>query len=218
MSIFSYFLTPSWRKISPGETFDAPSATEGAAPGKAWNKRRTAQMPRLWVMGLPLFLIAVIAGLFLVPNTVGTQMLALAKAKGLLAYTPEEATELAYSRCTTCHGADKVLQYCSRCGPPFVVVAHSMKKFVELANLKIEIVKPFSDAELIAITQVWNALVGNWEGDWRQQDIKKLLRGDEALIGLAETPLEERPIEWALKDKTAPGSYKEIQSFGRVTQ
>ena len=38
-------------------------------------------------------------------------------------------------------------------------------------------VRPFSDAELTAIVQVWNALVGNWEGDWRQKDIKRMLRG-----------------------------------------
>ncbi len=172
----------------------------------------------LWAAGISLLISALVIGLLIAPNPLSTQILAMAKANGFIAYTPEEATDLAYSRCTTCHGAEKVLQYCSRCGPPFVVVAQTMKKFVELANLKIEVVKPFSDAELIAITQVWNALVGNWEADWRQQDIKKLLRGDHALIRLAETSLEERPIEMALKDKTAPGSYKEIQTFGRVTQ
>ncbi|MCP4041179.1 MAG: hypothetical protein GY731_04365, partial [Gammaproteobacteria bacterium] len=53
---------------------------------------------------------------------------------------------------------------------------------------------------------------------WRKQDIRKLLQGDDALLRLAETSLEERPIEWALKDKTAPGSYKEIQSFGRASK
>ncbi|MCP4041923.1 MAG: hypothetical protein GY731_08190, partial [Gammaproteobacteria bacterium] len=166
---------------------------------------------RFWVGGIPVLILVLIIGLFIVPNTLSTKILAAAKANGLISYTPEEATELAYGRCTTCHGADKMLQYCSRCGPPFVVVAHSMKKFVELANLKTEVIKPFSDAELNAITQVWNALVGNWEGDWRKQDIRKLLQGDDALLRLAETSLEERPIEWALKDKTAPGSYKEIQ-------
>ncbi len=110
-----------------------------------------------------------------------------------------------------------MLQYCSRCGPPFVVVAQTMKKDVELSNLNGETVEPFSDAELVAIVQVWNALVGNWEGEWRQQDIKRMLGGDLALIGLLETSRDERPIEVALRDKTAPGSYKEVQSFGRIT-
>ncbi len=111
-----------------------------------------------------------------------------------------------------------MLQYCSRCGPPFVVVAHAMKKYVELSNLNGTMVKPFSDAELAAIVQVWNALIGNWEGEWRQQDIKRMLGSDRALIRLLETSRDERPIEMALRNKTAPGSYKEIQSFGRTTQ
>jgi hypothetical protein len=64
--------------------------------------------------------------------------------------------------------------------------------------------------------QVWNALVGNWEGEWRQQDIKRMLGGDLALIHLLETARDKRPIEVALRDKTAPGSYKEVQSFGRT--
>ncbi len=169
-------------------------------------------------MGVPLFTFVVITGLLLTPKSWEARILAEAKAQGYLSYTPEEATTLAYERCAACHGVEKILQYCSRCGPPFIVVAHTMKKYVELANLKNEAVKPFSDAELAAIIQVWNALVGNWEGDWRQQDIKKLLRNDQALIGLAELSLKDRPIELALREKTAPGSYKEVQSFGRVAQ
>ena len=171
----------------------------------------------LWLAGLLLFITVVLGGLLLTPNPLGRHVLAEAKAKGYLAYTPEEAITLAYGRCTTCHGVEQVLQYCSRCGPPFVVVAQAMKKYVELSNLDSDRVKPFSDAELTAIVQVWNALVGNWEGDWRQKDIKRMLRGDQALIRLVETSRDDRPIEVALKDKTAPGSYKEIQSFGSVT-
>ena len=171
----------------------------------------------LWLAGLSLFIAVLIGGLLLAPNPLGRYVLAAAKAKGYLAYTPDEAIALAYNRCTTCHGVEKVLQYCSRCGPPFVVVAHAMKKYVELSNLNSEKVRPFSNAELTAIVQVWNALVGNWEGDWRQKDIKRMLRGDRALIRLVETSWDERSIEAALRHKTAPGSYKEIQSFGRAT-
>jgi hypothetical protein len=167
-------------------------------------------------MAPPLFVTVAMIGLLLVPNPLGSRVLAAAKAQGYLAYTGEEATALAYGRCTTCHGAERMLQYCSRCGPPFVVVAQAMKKYVELSNLDGETVKPFSDAELTAIVQVWNALVGNWEGDWRRQDIKRMLGGDPALISLLETSPDERPIEVALRDKTAPGSYKEQQSFGRI--
>ena len=69
--------------------------------------------------------------------------------------------------------------------------------------------KPFSDAEAVAITQAWNGLVGNWEPDWGSKDVNKLLQGDLALIRLANTPVNERPIEWALKTKQAPGAHKE---------
>ncbi len=175
-------------------------------------------MKKYVVIGFSVIISVVIAGLLLVPNPLGVKVLAVAKAQGYLSYTPEEAIRMAYKRCTGCHGEEKILMYCSRCGPPFIVVAQAMKKFVELANLQREVIKPFTDAEMAAIIQVWNALVGNWEGDWRQQDIKRLLRGDRALISLAESPLEERPIELALKDKIAPGSYKEVHSFGKVAK
>lgn len=169
---------------------------------------------RYWIVGFFLAVLAAVATL-LIPNPVGRQVLAEAKSRGYLSYSPEEATELAYSRCTVCHGAEKILQYCSRCGPPFVVVAHSMRKYIELSNLDAKKVKKFSDAELVAIVQVWNALVGNWESDWREDDIERLLKNDTALIRLAKTPLAGRPIEMALKGRTAPGSYKEIQTFGK---
>jgi len=170
----------------------------------------------LWVLGLPLLLLLLlgIVILLLTPNPVGSWALNTAKLKGYIPYTPEEATTLAYTRCTSCHQIEKILQYCSRCGPPFSVVTHTMKKYVEMANLEKKQVEQFTDAELIAITQVWNALVGNWEADWRKKDIKRLLGTDQAMIDLMDTPVEDRPIEMALRDKTAPGAYKEIQSFG----
>jgi len=173
---------------------------------------------RLWMTVFVGVTVATMVGILLTSNPVSARILGEAKVRGYLRYTAEEATALAYSRCTTCHNAEKMLQYCSRCGPPFVVVAHTMKKFVELSNQAGEKVTPFSDAELVAITQVWNALVGNWEADWRRQDIVKLLGDDRALLDLAATDLENRPIEMALKGEIAPGSYKEIQSFGRVVQ
>lgn len=162
-----------------------------------------------WVVGLFIFAIVAAIGAVAIPNPLGAQILAEAKYQGYLSYTTDEAVTLAYSRCTTCHAADKMLKYCSRCGPPFIVVSHSMKKYTELMNQKGGNFKPFSDAEVIAITQVWNGLVGNWEPDWGSKDIHKLLQGDQALIRLAETPIEKRPIEMALKNKQAPGSHKE---------
>jgi hypothetical protein len=162
-----------------------------------------------WIAGLFFLVIVAAVGAVAIPNPLGAQVLAEAKYRGYLSYTPDEAVTLAYTRCTTCHPAEKMLKYCSRCGPPFIVVTHSMKKYTDLMNQKGGNFKPFSDAEAIAITQVWNGLVGNWEPDWGSKDVKKLLQGDQPLIRLAETPIENRPIEMALKNKQAPGSHKE---------
>lgn len=165
---------------------------------------------RLWVTALFFIVVAVAVGVLVIPNPLGGKILEEAKYRGYVAYTPDEAVTMAYTRCTTCHDAEKMLKYCARCGPPFIVVSQSMKKYVEILNKQGGDFKPFSDAETVAITQAWNALVGNWEPDWGLKDVKTLLQGDVALIRLAETPVEERPIEQALKDKRAPGAYREI--------
>ena len=165
----------------------------------------------LSISGLLLIVIASIAVLLLIiPNPLGEEFLNQARIRGYLPYTPEAATTLAYERCTTCHGEEKIVKYCPRCGPPFIVTVRFMRKYVELSNIQGTKIRQFSDAELAAITQVWNGLVGNWEGDWPRKDIKKLLGNDRALIRLFETPVEERSIEVVLQNKVAPGSYKEI--------
>lgn len=158
-----------------------------------------------------LLIIAIVAGLLLlIPNPLGEELLQQARIRGYLSYTPEAAITLAYDRCTTCHGEEKIIKYCPRCGPPFIVAIRYMRKYIELSNIQGKKIRQFSDAELVAITQVWNGLVGNWEGDWPRQDIRKLLGSDRALRDLFETPVEERPIEVVLQHKVAPGSYKEI--------
>lgn len=159
--------------------------------------------------GLFILVIVVAIAAMAIPNPLSRLVMAEAKYRGYVPYTTDEAVTLAYTRCTTCHPAEKMLKYCSRCGPPFIVVTHSMKKYTELMIQKGGQFKPFSDAEAIAITQVWNGLVGNWEPDWGSKDVHKLLQGDQALIRLAETPVNERPIEAALINKQAPGSHKE---------
>ena len=165
----------------------------------------------LSISGLLLIVIASIAVLLLIiPNPLGEEFLNQARIRGYLPYTPEAAITLAYDRCTTCHGEEKIVKYCPRCGPPFIVTVRFMRKYVELSNIQGTKIRQFSDAELAAITQVWNGLVGNWEGDWPRKDIKKLLGNDRALIRLFETPVEERSIEVVLQNKVAPGSYKEI--------
>lgn len=160
----------------------------------------------LWAI---IIVVATAIAVLLTPNPFSASVLAEAKYQGYIPYTTDEAVTIAYSRCSTCHSADKMLKYCARCGPPFIVVAHSMKKYVELTNQKGTNFRPFSDAELVTITQVWNGLIGNWEAGWGEKNIKKLLQGDAALIRLFETPLEDRPIEMALKNKSAPGAHKE---------
>ncbi len=148
--------------------------------------------------------------LLLVPNSLGHAFTREIKSRGYLAYTPEEAIDLAYSRCSTCHSEEKMLKYCTRCGPPFIVVAHFMKKYVDITNTRNSHIDlpQFSDAEISAIVQTWNALIGNWEDDWPKEDLRKLLDNDQALIDLLDLPLDQRPIETALKDKHAPGSYQ----------
>ena len=163
----------------------------------------------LWIASIFLIAIVVTIGALVVPNPLGAKILAEAKYRGYLPYTTDEAVTIAYSRCSTCHPAEKMLKYCARCGPPFIVVSHSMKKYVELLNQKGANMRPFSDPEIVAITQVWNGLIGNWETGWGSKNVTKLLQGDTALLHLYETPMEERPIEMALKNKHAPGSHKD---------
>lgn len=163
----------------------------------------------LWIGGAMAAVLLLAMGLWAIPNPLGARLLSEAKYRGYLAYTPDEAVTLAYGRCSSCHNAEKMLRYCARCGPPFIVVVHSMKKYVELTNQKKESFRPFSDAESVAIAQAWNALVGNWESGWGEKNLKKLLQGDNELIRLIETPVDQRPIEMALKNQRAPGAYKE---------
>ncbi|HHL39709.1 MAG TPA: hypothetical protein ENJ37_04325 [Deltaproteobacteria bacterium] len=141
----------------------------------------------------------------------GDAVLGRLKADGYLPYTAEEAQVLAYDLCSQCHSTEKITKYCSRCGPPIIVVVHNMKTITRLDQGRGKRVENMTDAQAVAIAQVWNALVGNWEDTWRRKDIVKLLEGDEALLELLDTPPDSRPIESALREKTAPGAYKEVQ-------
>lgn len=133
------------------------------------------------------------------------------KANGHLEYTSDEAVTLAYTKCATCHSIDKITKYCFRCGPPFVVVVHNMKTLIMMERGKPgkEGLPVISDAEAVAIAQVWNALIGNWEEGWRKEDLKRLMKGDEPLIELLNTPPSQRKIEQALYKKSIPGTHKE---------
>lgn len=165
-------------------------------------------MKKYLIAGVVIALAAV--AVLLIPNPLGGQIISEAKYRGYLDYTPDEAVTLAYSRCSSCHEIEKTLKFCATCGPPWAITINSMKKYIEVMNNNGADYKQLSDSESVAISQVWNALVGNWEHDFRQKDLIKMLKGDVALIELVKTPKEERPIEAALKGKKAPGAYKEV--------
>lgn len=140
------------------------------------------------------------AAIIIVPNPVGFYLNGEAKANGYISYTPSEAYALAKRICTQCHGDERIKHYCERCGPPFIAVVPHMQTFianyrVSKPGLKVESITPHQAA---AIVQVWNALLGNWEGDFREQDILKLLGDNDLLVALYKTPVKDRYLESAL--------------------
>ncbi|MEE8482972.1 MAG: hypothetical protein V3S46_00105 [Nitrospinota bacterium] len=152
-----------------------------------------------------IFIIIGIAGLLglavvKIPNPVGAYAIAEAKAAGYIEYSPRGAYDLAKFICTQCHTEERIKLYCARCGPPFITVIPHMQVFIH--NYRQE--KPelefvgITEPQGVAIVQVWNALVGNWEGDFRSQDIHKLIGNYDLLWELYNTPIDERPIEAAL--------------------
>ena len=140
------------------------------------------------------------------------------RSAGYLAYTPDGAKLLAMKRCTQCHNLDKTLRYCSRCGPPLIVVVHNMKAYEAIwqKNYPNTPITPITAADAVAITQVWNALVGNWENTWRPKDMEKMLAGDKPLLKLLRTPRDKRPIESALRGTEAAGTYREAPGEGTM--
>jgi len=135
-----------------------------------------------------------------VQNPVGNYILSEAKARGYMEYTPKEAHNLARKICTQCHTDERIKLYCARCGPPFIAVVPHMQTFID----NYRITKPnlnflsITEYQAVAIVQVWNALVGNWEQDFREQDMLKLIGHYEKLRALYKTPVEQRKIEYAL--------------------
>jgi hypothetical protein len=149
------------------------------------------------------FLAIAAVGVVFIPNPIGAALANEAKANGYMPYAPMEAYELAHRICTQCHSDERIKMYCPRCGPPFVAVVPHMQKFIE--NYKMT--KPnlrymtITEPQAVAIVQVWNALVGNWEKDFREQDMLKLIGHYDRLVALYKTPVEKRPIEWFLANR-----------------
>ncbi len=140
------------------------------------------------------------AGVLFVPNPVGQYLISEAKASGMVAYEPAEAYALAKRICTQCHTDERIKKYCERCGPPFIAVVPHMQSFID--NYKVSKpglkVENITEVQAVAIVQVWNAIIGNWEKDFRQEDMLKLIGPYEFLKKLYLTPIEKRPIEMAL--------------------
>lgn len=156
---------------------------------------------KLTIVVIVLAVICIIsAGVLFVPNPVGQYLISEAKANGMVAYEPAEAYAMAKKICTQCHTDERIKKYCERCGPPFIAVVPHMQSFIE--NYKVSKpglkVENITEIQAAAIVQVWNAIIGNWEKDFRQEDMLKLIGPYEELKKLYLTPIEKRPIEMAL--------------------
>lgn len=161
-------------------------------------KSKSKKFLRLFAIIFSLLILA--AFIFLIPNSLGNYIISEAKAKGYIEYKPMEAHALANKICTQCHTLERIKKYCPRCGPPFVALVPHMQTFMEnykVTRPELKLVN-ITEHQAVAIVQVWNALIGNWEGDFREQDMLKLIGHYNHLAKLYKTPVEERKIEVAL--------------------
>jgi len=157
---------------------------------------------RFLVFGFGMVVLAGLVAAF-VPNPLRDLVVAKAKAEGYADYSPAQAYDLAKKICAQCHSEERIKKYCERCGPPFIVVVPHMQIFMAnyattKPNLKI---MNITQSQASAIVQVWNAVIGNWEGDFREKDVLKMIGGYDVLKTLYETPVEKRPIESALMNR-----------------
>ncbi len=168
------------------------------------------------VMGLLIILVITAT----TSNPVSNRIKEEAKAKGYMEYTPLEAKKLAEIRCSQCHQLERIAKYCRRCGPPFVVVMTHMERLMsqhQSRNPKKEILGLTKHQE-VAVVQVWNALVGNWEADFRREDLVNMVgKHNGHLLALLDTPIEKRPIESGLmkSGQRLKGVYEE-QGVGKA--
>jgi len=161
--------------------------------------------------GIFLILILGVTLVIALPNSLGRKITDEIKARGYMEYSTDDAKRLAMQVCTQCHDTERIAKYCHRCGPPFIAVIPHMKRFIAEYKTK-EPFKELSDVtdyQASAIIQTWNALVGNWEADFRKQDLAKLIGDDKSLLELLNTPVEKRKIENALRKRgdKVTGSY-----------
>ncbi|MBI3599943.1 MAG: hypothetical protein HY097_04800 [Nitrospinae bacterium] len=153
--------------------------------------------------GIFLMLILGVTLVIAVPNSLSRKISDGIKARGYMEYSPDDAKRLAMQICTQCHDTERIAKYCHRCGPPFIAVIPHMKKFIADYKMKdsYKELSDVTDYQAAAIIQTWNALVGNWEADFRKQDLVKLIGDNKSLLELLNTPIEKRKIEYALRTR-----------------
>jgi hypothetical protein len=173
-------------------------------------------MKKIKILLLVLFsIILLLVLLIATPNSLGERIREEARAQGYLEYSPMQAKQLAETRCTQCHQVDRIAKYCSRCGPPFIVVITHMKRLMAQSMERdpgkkiLGLTKP----QELVVVQAWNAMVGNWEGDFRREDMVSMIGNDNAhLLALLDTPIEKRKIEHGMKEAGVrlKGTYEEV--------
>ena len=166
-------------------------------------------------------LLALAAALILTPNSFGDRIQEEARARGYLEYSPDQAKKLAETRCVQCHQMERIAKYCHRCGPPFIVVITHMDRLMKQHQEKNpgKKILGLTKVQQLVVVQVWNALVGNWEKDFRKEDMITMIgQGNDHLLKLLDTPVEQRKIEHALAKggHRMPGTYKE-EGMGTAT-
>lgn len=146
-------------------------------------------------------LVALLGLLIATSDSIGELIKEEARAKGYLEYSPLQAKQLAETRCTQCHELERIAKYCMRCGPPFIVVITHMDRLMRQYrdSSPQKKLKGLTKPQQVAVVQVWNALVGNWEADFRKEDMVSMIgERNGHLLALLNTPVEERKIESGL--------------------
>ena len=174
--------------------------------------------PTLILISLLILIIILIIVLSFTKGGYAERIIDEIKARGIMEYTAAEAVEMAINKCTQCHTLDNIKKYCDRCGPPFIVVVHQMKKYAIpqwRQKYPKSRISDITDFQAATIVQVWNSSIGNWEKGWRKEDLEKLLEGDQPLLRLLNTPAEDRKIERALsKEEMSPAEKYQREMMG----
>lgn len=175
-------------------------------------------MKRFILLLIPIVVLIIIVILFFTKGGYAQRIIGEIKARGLMEYTDGEAVEIAINKCTQCHALDNIKKYCDRCGPPFIVVVHQMRRYAIpqwRQKYPKSRISDITDSQAVAIVQVWNSSIGNWEKGWRKEDLEKLLEGDQPLLRLLNTPSEKRKIERALsKEEMSPAEKYQREMTG----